>query len=146
MRFRCYLRQGEYHHRLTILRHAGNVADVATRLSPWRTNHSPQCSPRSTLSPTFAFHPRARNQHMAAVCSSHNNDFEPCLIISRPCEDSTRSFAAPADQAIHDLNANCAQVRCNQPSPEQGIGHLFTPHLPLFRVFECLCLGRARSA
>ena len=146
MRFRCYLRQGDYHHRHIVIRLAGNVADVAIRLSSWRINHSPRCSPRSTLSPTYAFHPRARNQHMAAVCSSNNNNFIPRLTIPRPCQGSARSLTAPADQEIHDLDANCTQVRRNRPSPEQVIRHLITPHIPLFRMVECLCLGRARSA
>jgi hypothetical protein len=145
MRFQC-LRQAECHHRHNISRNAGNVVDATISLSSWRTNRSPRCLPRSTLSPTSASHPRARYPLMAAVCLSDNNNFAPSLTMSRPYQDSARSLTAPADQAIHHFDANCTQNRRNRPSPEQVIRHLSATHLPLSGLFERLCLGTARSA
>jgi hypothetical protein len=132
------LRQAEIHHRRITSLDAGNVADVAIRLSSWR-NHSPQCSPRSTLSPTFASHP-----HMAAVCSSdNNNNLVPYLTSHRTCQDSARSLATSTHQAIHHSDANGTQIRCNRPSPEQVIGHFPATDLPLSGLFECLYLRTA---
>jgi hypothetical protein len=105
------LRQIGYHRRRIASRDEGNVADIAIRLSSWR-NHSPPCSPRSTLSPTFASHP-----HTAAVCSVNNNNHAPCLTVPRPRQGPARSLANPTDQAVHHFNANSTQIRCNRPSP-----------------------------
>jgi hypothetical protein len=82
------LRQTEYHHRRITCRDTGNVANISISLSSWRTNHSPPCSPRSTLSPIFAIHLRARYPHMAAVCSFNNNNFAPCLTVCRSHQGS----------------------------------------------------------
>jgi hypothetical protein len=134
------LRQAKYHHRRIISRYAGNVADLAIRLSSWR-NHSHRCSPRSTLSPTFASH-----QHMAAVCSSNNhnnNNLVPDLTSRRTCQGPTRSLTNPTRQAIYYFDANSTQIRCDRPSPEQVISHLTATYLPLSGLFECLYLRTA---
>jgi hypothetical protein len=134
------LRQTEYHHRRITFRDTGNVADISISLPSWRTNHSPLCSPRSTLLPISASHPRARYPHMAAVCSfNNNNNFVLCLTIVRPHQGSARSLTTPAGQAIHHFDANRTQIWCNRPSPEQVISHLSATHLPLSGLFECLC-------
>jgi hypothetical protein len=137
------LRQAEYHHRHSISRAAGNVA---RSLSSWTTNHNPQCSPKSTLWPTSASRLLARFRHMAAVCPSYNNLFAASLTIARTCQESTRSLATRPDQAVHNLDANSTQERCNRPSSLKVISRLSSTHLPLSGVFERLLIRTTCTA
>lgn len=127
------LRQAGDCHRHNISRIQGNVARSP---SPWRTNHNPPSSPKSTLWPTSASRLLARYPHMAAVRQSFTNLFVAYLTSARSCQESTRSLATRPHQTVHNLDANSTQEWCNRPSSLKVFRHLSSTDLPLSGMFK----------